>query len=222
MRIASGTTVLFAILVLGAGCAPGHRLAEVQLQSQSVAVMAPITPEGGLVSGPWPLHIRGAASTQARRVYDASRSADARLQEAARQVDVSEVVARRALAGASRALGFRPAGDPAAAEYVLDVRLLDFALRARSFNGTVSLVTSADVRLIRAASGEVMWERRLRTRDAVSAEMLGFVDDHGRVTPQYLTRLSTEQMTIGLERLALVAADRLAASFQAAYTASRR
>lgn len=215
-------TLLTSVLLLAAGCAPAHRLAEVDLQTRSVAVTAVIPPEPGVVSGPWPLVDRRMAPPTARRQFEASRAADDRLQQAARQVDVAEIVARRALVGASRELAFRPADDPQAADYVLDVRLLDFALRARSFRSGVVLVTDADVRLIEAASGEVMWHRRVRNRDAVDTRHLGFTDERRRVTPEFLTRLSTEEMALGLEHLALLAADQIAGSLAGAYASARR
>lgn len=205
------------------GCAPSHRLAEVSIQQQSVAVMAAIPPESHRVRGPWPFIDQPVEpqTGEARRRFQAARVAQNRLDTAAAFVDVAEIIARRSLLESARALNFRPAGDPDTARFILDVRLIDFGFFARSFEGEVYFSAEADVRLLDGASGEEVWQRRFRERDRVRPDDF-LLEEGRRVTPLLMTRLSTDQLAYGLERLAMFAADRVAEVLASDYRRAHR
>jgi len=211
---------LGAAALLLAGCGASHRLAEVDLSGRTVAVIAAVPP-GDVVAGPWPMahERRYLPSGPVARRAETARRAQGRLTAAARRVDVAEVVARRALVGAARELGFQPAANPREADFVLDVRLLDYGLRARSFNSPVVLVAEADVVLVERATEEVVWRRRVRERAAVSAEAFGY--EGRRITAAELAELSEDDMAQGLQHLAILAADRIVERLEGAYMASR-
>jgi hypothetical protein len=216
--------VLLVLAAVMAGCAPSHRLAEVELSGRTVAVMAAIPPGPRVVTGPWPFLDRPVTAPPgpARRRYEAARAAQSRLDSAAVRVDVAEVLARRALLESGRALGFRPVSDPDEADFILDVRLLDYGLYAASFESVVLFVAEADVLLLRRGSGEVVWQRRIREREPVRAELFGLDEEAGsRLTAQRLTRLSTDEMALGLAYLADFAAERVARGLSTAYAESR-
>jgi hypothetical protein len=220
MRRPLASLLLLAVAALVAGCAPTHRLAEVDLGERTVAVMA-VIPPADVISGPFPFTDRRVAAPGgvAHRRYEAARAARLRFEEAAGRVDVAEIIAARALTGAGHALGFYPFDDPDAADYILDVRLLDFRLHARSFDSPVILITETDVLLIERATGEVMWQRRVRDRQPAHGDAFGVAD---RLTPLRMTRLSSDEMAVGLEHLAVVAANRITRILQADYAGTRR
>lgn len=213
--------VLVAVGVLVSGCAPSHRLAEVELAERSVAVIAAIPPTPLPVTGPWPPD-PGAVRPPGvvGRRLDGTRAAQGRLDRAAAQIDVAERIARHALAGSAQALAFRPAADPATADFVLDVRLLEYGFFARSFDSTVQFLAEADVLFVDRATNEVLWTRRVRTREAVAPEQFG-VTDGRRLSVADFTRLSTEEMAFGLEVLADIAALRIVEDLASAYAGRR-
>lgn len=205
------------------GCAPSHRLADVAIEQQSVAVMAAIPPESHRIRGPWPFIDQPVEprAGEARRRFQAARFAQASLDTAAAMVDVAEVVARRAILESARALNFHPAGDPDTATFILDVRLIDFGFRAPTFEGEVRFFADADVRLLDRASGEQLWQRRFRESDRVRSDDFG-LEEGRRVTPLLMTRLSADQMAFGLERLAMFAADRVVEGLARDYRRAHR
>jgi hypothetical protein len=209
-------------IILFAGCAPGHRLSEVELEHRSVAVMAAIPPTPRVVTGPWPLIDRPlSADGELRRRMEAGRAAQARIDRAAERVDVAEILARRALTGSARALGFRPENDPDLADFLLDVRLLEFSFSAPTFDSAVRYFTEADLVLTRRDTGEVVWQRRLRERSIVDATL--FRAEFGRrLTARQMTQLTTDELAYGIAALAEMAAGRMAQSLEAAYRAAHR
>lgn len=215
--------VVLGGLILVAGCAPGHRLAEVQLEGREVAVMAAIPPAQHRITGPWILTDRGRfAPPRVREGLEAARAAQRRLDAAAGRIDVSEAIARRLLLENARLLGLRPVNDPEAADLILDVRLLDFSFAAARFDGAVRAIVEADVLLERRDTGEVIWERRVSERFAVPPAWFDAAELGRRLTPRLMTRLSTDQLAVGLEQVARVAADRMAARLAEDYRRAHR
>lgn len=211
---------LVAVGLLAAGCAAPHRLDEVDLGGRTVAVIAAVPP-AGVVTGPWPMTNRQVAPPPGpiRRRYDAALRGQARLDSAAARVDVAGIVARRALVGAARTLNFRPTDDPRTADFVLDVRLLDYGFYARSFSRPIVFSAEAEVVLVERATEEVIWRRRVREREPVSPEVFG--REGRRLTAGDLATLSAGEMALGLERLTALAADRIVERLEGAYVASR-
>jgi hypothetical protein len=224
MMIARSLPLLLtaAGIILLAGCAPSHRLAEVELEHRSVAVMAAIPPSPRVVTGPWPFIGRPrAAHGELGRRMEAGRAAQARLDRAAERVDVAEILARRALTGSARALGFRPENDPEQADFVLDVRLLEFSFSAPSFDSAVRYFTESDIVLTRNDTGEVVWQHRLRERGIVDAAV--FRAEFGRrLTARQMTHLTTDELANGIAAVAEMTAARMAQSLEAAYRAAHR
>ncbi len=216
---------LLLSLVTLAGCAPSHRLAEVDLAGRSVAVMAPIPPEP-VVTGPFP-YAHGEPPRRdpwgrTGRRFEEARAAQARVDSAAAMVDVPAAVARYALAGSAETLGYRTDDDPDAADFILDVRLRDFALRAGAYTRPVALLAEADVALIERDTDRVVWEERVEVRERVTAGTFGYEDDVGDLlTPRDLAALTTGQLAYGLERLAALAATEIIEELREDYRGSR-
>ena len=223
------------VLVLTAlavqGCAAGHRLDEVAFPGRRVAVTAAIPPaprvqagsplEAGIdVYDPIGTAVRvGTSAEKARQ----ARRAQVRLDSVVARVDVADRVARRALARSATRLRFAPATRPEEADYVLDVRVVDYGLVADSFEGATSFVLSGEVRLLLAATGEVLWDQGLDEREVVDRTTFGLPASIGNVvTGRTLARLTAAEMATGLGRLADLTAERVAEALAQDYLRARR
>ena len=219
--------LLAAALVSLSACSSGNRLHEVSLDGQRVAVAASIPPAPRVQAGspaetainpydPIGSAVRvGTSASKAR----AARAAQARLDSVVARVDVSDRIARQVLAGSARALRFAPAQRPSDAGYLLDLRVVDYALVADSFDGDVFFVLQGDVTLSDPATGAVFWRTDLAEREVLDGSFFALPAAVGNVvTGRALSRLSGDAMAGGLVRLADFTAqrivDRLARDYQ--------
>ncbi|MEM1041104.1 MAG: hypothetical protein AAGI91_00600 [Bacteroidota bacterium] len=205
-------------LLLTAGCGPSHRLADYTFSDRSAAVIAAIPPGPRVMSGSWsdafvdPFDPIGTAVRigTASAKWEQARKAQARLDSAAANVDVAEILARRALTGSAPILGLRPVDDPAAADFVLDLRVYEIGLVADSFEGATYFALEADIVLLDGQTRAVVWDDELREREVLTNALFGLPPAAGNVvTARALAGLSAEEMERGLARLAAFAADRV-------------
>jgi hypothetical protein len=218
-----------ALLVL-AGCGPSHHLGRYDFADRSVAVVAAIPPQPRVASGPWseafvdlrdPIGSAVRVGTAAKK-WEEARKAQVRLDSAAAQVDVAEIIARRALSGSAPTLGLRPVNDPATSDFVLDIRVYEYGLVADSYDGATFFAVEADVVLLDGATREVVWKDEVREREVLTNVLFGLPPAAGNVvTARALARLSTEEMVRGLARLAEFAADRVTRELREDFLDSR-
>ena len=159
-RVPPAAALLGAVL-LASGCGPSNRLREVSLDGRRVAVTAAIPPAPRVQAGSPleagvnvydPLGTAVRVGTAAQK-YRQARRAQVRLDSVVARVDLSDRIARRVLAGSAGALGFAPAARPSAADFVLDLRVQDYALIADSFEGATFFVLLGEIRLLDARTG---------------------------------------------------------------------
>ncbi len=184
------------VLVL-AGCAPTHRLADVTLEERTVAVSAPMPTHQRVVFSPWPFLDTPSyprSGGVAERRFEAARAAQGRFDRALSRIDVFELLASRTIAEASQMLGFEAISDPDEATYLLDVRLLEIRFLARSFDSPIQLVSEAEVTLFERGSDEVMWRRHTRTRTRIAPDDVGVDLPEASLTPRMMTRLTAADM----------------------------
>ena len=135
--------LVLVALVLFAGCGPSNRLREIDLTDRRVAVTAAIPPHPRVQAGspaeaafdpydPIGTVVRVGTAAEKRRQI---RRAQARLDSAVAEVDVAERIARQVLAQSAARLGFAPAARPTTADFVIDLRIRDYALVADAFEG---------------------------------------------------------------------------------------
>ena len=154
------------------------------------------------------------------------RRAQARLDSVVAQVDVADRIARQTLAGAARALRFAPAARPEGSDYVLDLRVADYALVADSFEGAVYFVLVGDVLLTDARTGERLWDAELAEREVLDGSRFGAAfglpaSVGNVVTGEALADLSAGDMAAGLGRLADFVAARISERLADDYARSR-
>ncbi|MEM1117657.1 MAG: hypothetical protein AAF594_10860 [Bacteroidota bacterium] len=217
---------LTVVFLATSGCGPSNRLREVSLDGQRVAVTAAIPPaprvqagsplEAGIdVYDPVGTAVRvGTAATKQRQ----ARRAQARLDSVVARVDISDRIARQVLAGAATALRFAPADRPSTADFVLDLRVHDYALVADSFEGATFFVLLGEMRLVDSRTGAELWRTELEEREVLDRALFGMPASVGNVvTGRALAGLSPDEMARGLARLgdlvALRITDRLARDY---------
>ncbi|MEM0964318.1 MAG: hypothetical protein AAGK21_17460, partial [Bacteroidota bacterium] len=135
------------------------------------------------------------------------RRAQARLDSVVASVDVADQIARQTLARVARTLRVAPAGRPEVSDFVLDLRIEDYALVADSFEGAVYFVLLGQVRLLDAGGGTLLWDHELAEREVLDANRFGALFGlplgvGNVVTGRALADLSAEEMAGGLGRLA--------------------
>lgn len=230
LRRAPVLAAALAALTVASGCASSHRLDEVSLDRRRVAVTAAIPPAPRVQAGSPleagvdlydPVGTAVRVGTAADK-YRQARRAQARLDSVVAGLDVADRIARRVLARSASALRFAPAGRPAEADFVLDLRIEDYALVADSFEGDTYFVVLGEVHLLDAATGERLWDTELREREVIDRTIFGLPAAAGNViTGRHLARLSADEMAVGLARLADFAADRVVARLVDDYLGSR-
>lgn len=221
------TSALSFALALGvlasgtlAGCAPGHRLADVALEGESVAVLAAVPPHPRVQAGHPAEQADRRGDLRKRR---AARRAQARLDSTVQQLDVADRIARQVLARSARALGFTPSSSLERARYVVDLKVDDYALVADSFRGTTFFVLGARIELRDRTTGRVLWRDRIEERETLRSSRVRLPARLGnRVTAEHLAELTPRELQAALNALADHAAARITASLERDYAGSRR
>ena len=230
----SAPLALVAVALVAQGCAAPHRLDEVALEGRRVAVTAAIPPAPRVQAGspaesginpydPVGTAVRLGTADRKRREI---RRAQARLDSLVATVDLADRVARQTLAGAARVLDFAPARRPETSDYVLDLRIADYALVADSFEGAVYFVLLGEVRLTDARTGALLWDAELAEREVLDRSTFGALfglpaSVGNAVTGQAVAQLGTDAMAAGLGRLADLTAERIVGRLARDYARSR-
>ncbi|OZC03990.1 hypothetical protein BSZ36_13960 [Rubricoccus marinus] len=224
-----------AVLLLGllpalAACGPSNRLREVSLDQSRIAIVAAIpphprvqagSPEEGAIRLRDPLGSMARVGTAAEKYRQVQR-AQARLDSAVARVDVADRIARQVLAQSAETLRFSPAARPSGADFILDLRIRDYALVADSFEGATFFVIEGDLLLLEAATGRELWDGRIQEREVLTGSLFGLPAAAGNViTARALAGLSSAEMATGLDRLADFAAQRVTDRLRRDYARSR-
>jgi len=165
-----------AALIAGAGaaaaCGGTQHLAEYDFTGHSLAVAsyAPFAPElwtGGVdVDASDPVSAVLEAGSRAAKEVE-GRKARARLDSAARDVDVAERMAGRMLERSARYLGAEPVEDRADADYLLELDVRRLAIDA-SHEGSARLFMEGTVSLLDRTSGREIWHTDVTAHDPLT------------------------------------------------------
>lgn len=229
-RVPALLAVALLLVPVLSGCGASHRLHEVSLTDAEVAIVAAIPPHPrvqaghpseGAVDLRDPLGSVARVSTAAAKYREVQR-AQARLDSAVAQVDLADRIARRVLAQSAQVLRVTPTPRPDEADYVLDLRIADYALVADSFQGDVYFVVEGELLLLEAGTGRLIWDGRIREREKLTNSLFGLPPSVGNViTARALAGLTSEEMAVGLTRLADYAAGKVADHLRRDYARSR-
>lgn len=227
----AGLLALAILAPMLAACGPSNRLREVSLDQSRVAIVAAIPPHPRVMAGspaegaidPYdPIGTAVRVGTAAEK-YRQARRAQARLDSAVAQVDVADRIARQVLTQSAELMRFQPASRPSEADFLLDLRIRDYALIADSFEGAVYFIVEGDLLLLDAASGRELWDGRVHQREKLTGSLFGLPPSAGNViTGRALAGLSSDEMAEGLSRIADYAAQRVVERLRRDYARSRR
>ncbi len=130
--------------------------------------------------------------------------AEARMREALLSVNIPEIVLDETYSACADALDARKVQRKYQADYLLDLEIREYGIRAASPHGAVTLTLRLTARIYDNASGELLWRRNISVDDRASPYMFGMGDLFGNVvTAGVLANLTTQQIADGFEQLAL-------------------
>jgi len=161
-----------ALASASAACGGTQHLSEYDFTGHALAVVsyAPFAPElwtGGVdVDTSDPVSAVLSAGSRAAKEVE-GRRARARLDSAARGVDVSKAMAERMLERSARYLGAEPVEDREAADYLLELDVRRLAIDARH-EGGARLYMKGTVSLLDRTTGREIWHTDVTARDPLS------------------------------------------------------
>lgn len=204
-------------VVLLASCTTVNRLNRHSIENATIAANLRVPPEPRLaVSYSIVFDSRnpiGTALSIGSNIAVAAQASrvDNRMREALLSIDVPRIVLDETYSAASKALDARMVSRKYQADYLLDVDVREYGIRADSPRGAVRLYMRMTARLYHNRSGELVWRRNVSFEDRASPTMFGFGDIFGNVvTAGALSELSTQAIADGFEQLAMQSSRELA------------
>jgi hypothetical protein len=209
------SAVLFVFLATG--CGSSHRLQEYEFAEHTVAVVAAIPPRATVTTSSgdaWFNMHRPISSLfrvgTAMVKHEEAVEAQARLDTALQQVDVVEAMSREFLTATAPSLGMQIVRKVGDADFLFDVRIVDYGIHADSWEGATFFVMAGEILLVDNTDKSLIWKRRVDERDRIAPGVFGLGTTAGNiVTAHTLSQLSQEAIASGLEALALDTARRV-------------
>jgi hypothetical protein len=167
-----------ALLVVASACGRKHHLAEYQFAEKSLALSFIDPPVPELQTGLYDLRPSRNPVIMAARVGGGvakeieARKAGARLDSAARRVDVPTLLAQRTLERTALYLGAKPVQSRAEADFVLEINMRRFGIDARSPHAAY-LYTRAEAVLLDRRTGREIWSVEIRGSDRMTPFIVG-------------------------------------------------
>ncbi|NLG62666.1 MAG: hypothetical protein GX539_10495 [Candidatus Cloacimonetes bacterium] len=214
-RLAAPAILSLLSITLLSACSNKQRLGEYEFRQRTLAVATIAPPHPDVFSS---LYLDIDASEPVRTVLSvgsgiarnvAVEGARARVDSAARAVDISERMGARILDRASRHLRATPTTDNRNADYEIEVRITRYGLTASSWTSQAYFTIDADLWLLDGATGRRIWKSAVHATDQVSPVVFG-PDAHavgGVVTAISIANMSAAEMQKVFEGLADFAAD---------------
>lgn len=126
-----------------------------------------------------------------------------RLDAALSDVDIPQIVYDDAYNGCVQALRVTPVQRADRADYLFDLEVREYGVRASSYGSAVWLEMEVTARIYDERARELIWRRRIDVEQRVSPYVFGLPDVVGEfVTIGILSELNEEQLTDGFTRLA--------------------
>jgi hypothetical protein len=203
---------IIALATLTAGCGK-HYLNQYDFSQKTLALVFIDPPQPELLHGWYNLDVGnnavtavvGAGAKVAKEVE--ARRASARLDSAARDVDVQKQLAERTLERVSRYLGTRIVTTPDGADYVLELNMRSFGIDARS-NRTTSLFTRAEAVVLDRRTGREIWSEDVRGTDRLTPYVIGTATVPSAVfTAATLHRVTVAEFREALDQLITFTSD---------------
>ncbi len=208
------TPALECVVVLAlalSACGPGHRLGDADFSGGTLTVDtwtpgSPVVLTSGVdhdSEGTLAEVLLETGSDVARELE--ARRANERLREASARFDLADRLSERLSTRAQRSLGTRPAPSPAEADFVMELDVHRYGIRANDRSASVFL--EADVFLL-DSRGVELWRRSVNAWDRLTPHVDGGIGS-GAVTAATLSRVTVDELERALGRAADAAANRI-------------
>ena len=161
-RAARNISITLVVILLTTSCARKQYLAQYQFSDRTIAMVYLQPPSPELLTGLYnvpastdPIRVAMRVGGGVAKEIEANR-ASARLDSAARHVDIPTLLAQRTLERASRYLGTRPVTNESDADYILEINMNRFGIDAR-YTTAAYLYTRAEAVLLDRKTGREIW-----------------------------------------------------------------
>jgi hypothetical protein len=207
---------LAAAALLGASCGGLNRLDEYEFRQRTLAVEADFPPYAEVLTGPYlpghprdPIHAIVRAGTRLAREIEAHH-VQPRLDSATAEADLPGLMRERLGRRASRILGTRLIDGAEEADLIFEVRVRDYGIDAKDWNGAAHFYVDAEVWLLDGGDRRPIWKTRVRERDPITSAIFGPRSAlRDVVTAAALADLSVDDIARALDQLAAYAADHI-------------
>lgn len=209
---------LFAALL---ACGPNHHLAEYDFRDATVAMVPVPAPSPEVFSdldlSVDPTDILGTAIRVGTGLAREATLDDfrARVDSAARNVDVPARIANRTLEGTIRYLRGEAVSDEARPDYEFELRIETYGFVADDWNSGAYLALEGDLLFLDGATGRIVWNTHVTATNPIrSTSVRSNAPGVGNVAAAVtLNRMSREEVEEELEVLADISADALVRQF---------
>ncbi len=211
-----GGCILVAILPL-ASCATVNRLDRHRIENATISADLRVPPEPRMdirstlfFDSHNPVGTALSIGSNIALAAEASR-VESRMREALLSIDVPTIVLDETYTAAAGALDARKVYRKYGADYLLDLDIREYGIRANSPMAAVSMYMRITARIYHNRSGDLVWRRNVSVEDRATPYMFGIGNVFGNVvTASALANLSTAQIADGFEKLALESSRSLA------------
>ena len=207
-------SVAALVALTGAGCGK-HYLNQYDFSQKTLALVFIEPPQPELLHGWYNVDVGNnavsavvSAGAKVAKEMEARR-ASARLDSAAKDVDVSTLLAERTLERVSRYLGTRIVSTADGADYVLELNMRSFGIDARS-NRTTSLYARAEAVVVDRRTGREIWSEDVRGSDQLTPYVIGTSTVPSAIfTAATLHRVTVAEFREALDQLITFTSDRV-------------
>jgi len=220
-RRATVRTLGLSILGLASfGCASTGRLGEYDFRGQALAVVMVAPPRPDVFTGSVPEASATWQEALLRAGSEIVRGAEAaklqeRMDEVADEVDVASILADKALARASQILRMHAVETASDADFELEIRLDRYGITANDWNAQANFFVKAEILLLDAADGSLIWRTKVEETEPVSEGTEGLSSAAANVvTAATFATLSNEDIERAFTGLAEFCADRATRKLQ--------
>jgi hypothetical protein len=206
-RAARSIMLTLAVIVLAADCGRKQYLAQYQFSDRTLAMVYLEPPSPELLTGLYdvpqstdPIRVAMRVGGGVAKEIQANK-ASARLDSAARNVDIPTLLAQRTLARASRYLGTRPVTNENDADFILEINMQHFGIDAR-YSTAAYLYTRAEAVLIDRKTGREIWSVSVRGSDRLTPWVHGTRDiPSSIITAATISTVSVADLQEALDQL---------------------